>query len=184
MVPALLILFGVALVSGFHQGFKKSEGAVIEQSRAFFEEGQLEEAIKLLERRLAEKPEDVGAAREFGVNLMLLHRYQQAVEYQEFVVRLDPYDAQTRVDLGLNYSRHQGRVQEAVEALSEAVAISPSPRNRVLLAQCLALSGRLQEAEDLARSVAQESPDYPFAQKFLRELASERGLGWSSQGGA
>jgi len=102
----------------------------------------------------------------------LLREYDQAVVFQESVARLDPNDSQTRVELGLNYLARQHEPARAVPVLREAALLDPSPRNRSLLAQALAASGRTEEARSELEDLLKDSPDYKFGRNLLASLGS------------
>jgi tetratricopeptide (TPR) repeat protein len=134
-------------------------------------QGDFEGARRIYQERLSSHPDDAEAVKGLAVALSILHRFDEAVVYQEKAVRLDAMDSQLWVELGLNYLGHQGRPEEAVGALRAAADLDPSGRNRTLLAQALLADGRGEEAERELRSIIVDEPDFPFAYVLLlREL--------------
>jgi tetratricopeptide (TPR) repeat protein len=134
-------------------------------------QGDFEGARRIYQERLSSHPDDAEAVKGLAVALSILHRFDEAVVYQEKAVRLDAMDSQLWVELGLNYLGHQGRPEEAVGALRAAADLDPSGRNRTLLAQALLADGLGEEAERELRSIIVDEPDFPFAYVLLlREL--------------
>jgi tetratricopeptide (TPR) repeat protein len=75
-----------------------------------------------------------------------------------------------------------GRTNEAVDALQQALKLSPSPQQRVRLMLTLgvrlAAAGRYQEASNLYRRFLKQTPDFPdqiLIYRHLRDLAFKMG---------
>ena len=81
-----------------------------------------------------EKAPEAGAARfNLGGVLRRLGRNDAAIEQLEIAARLDPADADVRVELGLAYQA-AGETEKAAAALKEAIALAPeSPEARLHL---------------------------------------------------
>ncbi len=147
------------------------------EARELEERGDWSGAIAVYERMLANDPEDLRALTGIAVALMVLHRFDDALEYQERVVLADPLDAQTRVELGFNYLGHQNRADDAVRVLGEAVELQPSAKNMTFLAQAQEATGDRAAAEATLRRAIEADPEYPYAYSQLASLLAEAGRG-------
>ncbi len=145
----------------------------VREGHALSIEGKLEEANRMYSARLSTDKNDIAAVRGMAVNLFLMRRYDQALPFQQLVVKLDDRDAQTRVELGLNYLVHQDEPLEATFVLREAATIDPSPRNRTLLAKALVAAGDPPAAVYQLRSVLASAPEYDYARQTLVQLERE-----------
>ena len=144
--------------------------------------GDLDGALGAYQQVLVEDPDDVGALSGAAVCLMLLQRFDEALELQERVVALDPGDALTRVELGFNYLNHQERADDAVRVMSEAAALESSAKNLTFLAQAQAATGDLAGAEDTLRQAIETDPQYGYSYSQLASLLEEQGRGDEARG--
>jgi tetratricopeptide (TPR) repeat protein len=143
----------------------------------FEKQGNLTAALAIYTNVLASDPEDTRALRGSAVILMMAGRYDEALVAQEQLVKLDPSDAQTRVELGFNYLNHQDRPQDAVQVLGEAVALEASARNLCYLAQAQEGSGDAHgaEAEQTLRRAIDTEPSYAYSYQLLESLLRAEG---------
>jgi tetratricopeptide (TPR) repeat protein len=165
---ALLIFSLVA--SGCGDG-RLGQAKIKEQAR------DLAGANRLYEQVLRDDPQDLAALRGLAINLTLLGKFAQALPYQEKVVKADPKDAQTRVELGFNYLNHQERAQDGLRLLEEAAALDGSARNRTFVAQARLAAGDAIRGERDLKAVIKDDPSYPFAYRLLAGLLEKQGRG-------
>ena len=140
------------------------------QALTFERQGNLEAALAIYKEALASDPDDLRALRGSAVILMMAGRYDEALVVQERLVKLDPADAQTRVELAFNYLNHQKRPQDAVRSLGEAVALEASAKNLCFLAQAQEGSGDAQGAEQTLRRAITTEPSYAYSYQLLEKL--------------
>jgi tetratricopeptide (TPR) repeat protein len=161
----------VALLSALCLGCADDFATARSMERA----GDWEGALSVYMQVLAKSPDDLRALSGAAVALMVLQRYEEALEYQERVVAADPNDAQTRVELGFNYLNHQGRPLDAVRVFEQAAALEPTAKNLTFLAQGQEAAGDLQNAEHTLRNAIQVDPSYGYAYSQLAKLLSDQG---------
>lgn len=163
----VLSLLSLAAVTSFVEGD-------LGRARRLEAGGDYEAASLIYRSHLANHPHAVEAIKGLAVNLALLGRHDEALPFQEEVCRNDRSDAQTRVELALNYVNHQRRVKAAVPLLREAVDVEPSPRNRALLGQVLSVDGQDEAAEAEWRSLIDDVPTYRYAYELLMRQMERR----------
>lgn len=132
--------------------------------------GDLRGAEAIYSQLVANDTDDIEALDGLAVTLMLQSRYDEALPIQERVVAADPSDVRSRVELGFNYLNHQGRGEDAVRVLTEAVAISDSAKNLTFLAQAQKATGNANEAETTLRRALEVDPRYAYSYIVLVEL--------------
>jgi tetratricopeptide (TPR) repeat protein len=130
-------------------------------------EGLFEEASESYRLHLLDEPDSLDALRGLAITLAVTGRFDEALDFQRRVCEADSSDAQTRVELALNYLNHQGRPDEAVGAMLEAVAVDPSPRNRALAGQVLIAAGQVAAGEEALRTLIQSEPQYGYPYQIL-----------------
>ena len=172
-----LLLIGFALGLALALAVAGCGGGLLDQARSKEQARDLVGADRFYEQLLRSDPTNLDALRGLAVNLSLLGRFDEALPYQEKVVRADPKDAQTRVELGFNYLNHQGRSRDALRVLEEAAALAPSARNRSFVAQARVGAGDTSGAEHDLRAVINDDPSYPFAYSLLIQLLEKQGRG-------
>lgn len=168
-VPAVLLLLILLSV------FCLSCGNDVADARKMESAGDWEGALSVYMQVLSERPDDLKALSGAAVALMVLQRYEEALEYQELVVAADSKDAQIRVELGFNYLNHQERPVDAVRVFEEAVSLEPTAKNLTFLAQGQKGAGDLQNAERTLRRAIEVDPTYGYAYGQLAELLSQQG---------
>jgi tetratricopeptide (TPR) repeat protein len=161
----------VALVSVTCLGCGDDLAGAREMERA----GDWEGALAVYQQVLTGHPEDLKALSGAAVTLMVLHRYEEALQYQERVVAADAADAQIRVELGFNYLNHQDRPGDAIRVFEEAVALERTAKNLTFLGQGQKGAGDQQNAERTLKEAIQLDPMYGYAYSQLVELLSDQG---------
>jgi tetratricopeptide (TPR) repeat protein len=150
-----------------------SERVSIAEARLM--EGELVPAEMLFRETLASDPENVRALGGLALALTLQGRYDEALIQQERVIAADPADGQTRVELGFNYLNHQGRPEDAVRVLQEAVGLDPSAKNLTFLAQAQVAQGDKEGAERSLRRATETDPAYAYSYGRLVDLLGAEG---------
>jgi tetratricopeptide (TPR) repeat protein len=145
------------------------------EAREFEKAGDWQGALGVYERVLADQPDNLTALSGGAVALVVLRRYDEALDLQEHVIAADAHDALTRVELGFNYLNHQGRPLDAVRVLSEAVELEPTAKNLTFLAQAQKAAGGLEECERSLREAIVVDPGYGYAYGRLAGLLREEG---------
>ena len=87
-----------------------------------------EEAIKIYEKALRQKPDDLFLTKEIGRALVLTHDYQRAIQYYESAVRNDPKKTELLTDLANLYLRLKD-FQSANLILEQALKKEPTDIN-------------------------------------------------------
>ena len=87
-----------------------------------------EEAIKVYEKALRQKPDDLFLTKEIGRALVLTHDYQRAIQYYESAVRTDPKKTELLTDLANLYLRLKD-YQSANLILEQALKKEPNDIN-------------------------------------------------------
>lgn len=145
------------------------------EARELEARGDLMGAVAIYEMMLADDPDDLDALAGIATDLLMLQRYDEALEFQERVVALDPEDVQTRLELGFNYLNHQEEPDEAVRVLSEAAALEPSGKHMGFLAQAQVLSGDVTGGEATLREALDKEPQYGRTYELLIGLLQADG---------
>lgn len=144
-------------------------------ARKLERQGDISGAIALYRESLRQDPHDLRAMNALAIDLLLLGDYDAALEVQENIVRLDPKDSLTRVELAFNYLNHQDRPADAVTYLKQAAELDPIAKNWAFLAQAQIESGDEAGAEEsLGRSLEADST-YPHAYSLLLALLEGQG---------
>lgn len=95
---------------------------------AFMRIQEPEEAIKVYEKALRQKPDDLFLTKEIGRALVLTHDYQRAIQYYESAVRNDPKKTELLTDLANLYLRLKD-FQSANLILEQALKKEPTDIN-------------------------------------------------------
>jgi tetratricopeptide (TPR) repeat protein len=170
-VGALIVLLVVASVGVWAGGC----GDPTDKARELENAGDWQGALGVYQRVLADQPDNLAALSGGAVALVMLRRYDEALDLQERVIAADAEDALTRVELGFNYLSYQGRPMDAVRVLSEAVELEPTAKNMTFLSQAQKAAGDLEECERSLRKAILVDPGYGYAYGRLAGLLTEEG---------
>jgi tetratricopeptide (TPR) repeat protein len=162
IVALALLVLGWVLTSLSLNG--KSD---LERGLRLEAEGRFGEAAQIYGAVLAEDPTSLQAVKGLAVALAVTGRFDEALPYQERACDADASDAQTRVELALNYMNHQGRPAEAVATIREAVALEPTPRNRALMGQLLIADGQAGVGREVLEDLIAQEPGYAYGYQVL-----------------
>ena len=91
--------------------------ALLMLSQSMRAEGNVEEAIRLLERASEQAPERLDTQRQLVELLTTTNQFVKAEPYLKHLVETDPEDAELRIDLAYNLHR-QGKTSEASEQIA------------------------------------------------------------------
>ena len=167
VLPAVLVALVMLMVAAC--------GGPLDEARSLEKAGDLEGAVTIYQRIIAEDSEDLDALTGLAVDLLQLKRYDEALLIQEKVAALDKTDVLTRVELAFNYLNHQDQPEKAVRYLTEAVALDPSAKNLTFLAQAQIRAGDAGGGELSLRSALDDDPKYPHAYLVLLSLFDSQG---------
>ena len=156
-----------------------------------------EEAIKVYERALAQRPDDLFLIREIGRALVLTHDYDNAIRYYETAISKDPRKTELLSDLAKLYLRLK-RFDQANRVLAKALetpvsdvaSVRIAVKNYVLLAKVALNASKsndplglqplqevqtaLQNAKTLQKSLLAKARDLtPEEVQKERELCAE-----------
>lgn len=123
-------------------------GVWVDAARAWFDAGDLSEAVERMETAVRKDRSRVAAHRALGRWLWTLDRKDEAIESLEEVVRLEPNDATAHRDLGWYYW-DEGRREDAVQSLSRAVALGVDNARDITLLVAARLSEENRSSEAL-----------------------------------
>jgi Tfp pilus assembly protein PilF len=145
-------------------------GGLLDQAHDLEKAGDLKGAIAAYQKALSQDPDNIRILAPLGSDLMIQGKFDEALPIQEKTVKLDPKDAQTRVELAFNYLNHQNQLSDAVRMLKEAVALDGSAKNLTFLAQAQAADNDTVSAEASLRQAIAKDPKYPHAYTLLMDL--------------
>lgn len=144
---------------------------------------KFEESTSLFEKALRLNPADLLSRRHLSANLWQLHRYPEAKQQLERILRADPRDSQTKLLLGL-VSEKTGDYSGAAAALSAIPElVRTQPEALIALAKSYYRVGERTKAADtlykladgredtagalLGTQVADEMQDYETAERLI-----------------
>jgi len=161
-----LTVVGMGLLSTAAWGCSDAQAT----ADALIKRGDLAGAEAIYRELVAANSSDIEALNGLAMTLMLEHRFDEALPLEERVIAADPKDVQTRVELGFNYLNHQGRPDDAIRVLREAVVLDGSAKNLTFLAQAQEAAGATDEAEQTLRRALGVDPKYAYSYEVLIEL--------------
>jgi Flp pilus assembly protein TadD len=139
------------------------------------EEGQVVEAIELLQTLRRYQPDDVAVLQNLGMAYSDLGQLDNAESVLRHAVNVAPDHVNARVALGVTLAR-KGRNAEAIPVLREAVAKEPTnPWAHRNLGGCLLSLGQIAEAETSLRRAVELNPDDPQSLFGLAQTLQARG---------
>jgi adenylate cyclase len=118
----------------------------------FFYERDHQQGLALLKKAIELQPSYAVAHQIYGVFLMILGRFEEALVPLERAVHLDPLSLRTNRTLGLAYYL-MGRLEDAEHWMEAAIAVRPdAAESHYLLARVYLQQGRLDQALSAARA--------------------------------
>ena len=126
--------------------------------KAKLEEGDVEEAIRLLEILRRHQPDDDVVLYNLGLALSDSGQFDKAEQFLRHAVEVDSENINAQVALGVALFR-QERYVDAIAVLREAVALEPTnPWAQRNLGGCFLKLGQIAEAEPCLRLAAELNP--------------------------
>lgn len=141
-----------------------------ERAKAFFDDGNYEQATRGLEQVVQRRPSDPDVHHQLGVAYGHLGRLDRALHHLQRVVELDQTRVAPRVQLALLHLE-QGRPSAAIPLLKQVLALDPEdPDAGWLLGRAQIRSGSLdagiasfEAAEEAADAAAREVPIWAYS---------------------
>lgn len=134
---------------------------LLNRARAFFDNGNFEQAARGFSRVVELLPEDSEIRYELAVSLHNLGQGQAAIPHLERLLELAPQRVDPRVLLASIYLDQQ-RPQDALPQLRQALRLVPEdPDAPWLLGRAQVMEGRLQEAIETFENARAASPSTP-----------------------
>ncbi len=123
-------------------------------------------AVDAIDRAMALDPNSAAVLSARGHILGYAGRYEEAIENLKTAMRLDPH----YVTIWLHFQAHanalKGEYEEAIPLLQQRIRRNPETDiSRVLLASCYGHLGRIDDAREIWRQVAEVNPEYSLEQK-------------------
>lgn len=152
-----------------------SDGVLAVQSRVYYEQGRLAEALKLSERSIELNPSNATAMGMRGWTLLALARPQEALVQIETAMRTSPRDPTLpglQMAAGVAHL-HLAQDAAAVQALAQAAKAMPqSALARLYLAGALGAAGRVDEARAEMAQFEQLRPGFTLSRFRAAEQSS------------
>ena len=139
-------------------GLKKGSGLLVNQAGIALQEGQVDAAIALYAKAIAEDPDDATAHLNLGAAYARQGDLRRAITEMETAARFAPDDAKVQQSLGTVLVR-QRQAEKAEAALRRAMALDPAGSGaRLVLADLLRRTGRCVEAVPLYAAGLERDP--------------------------
>jgi tetratricopeptide (TPR) repeat protein len=117
----------------------------------FFYERDHQQGLALLKKAIELQPSYAVAHQIYGILLLIVGRFEEALVPLERAVHLDPLSLRTNRTLGLAYYS-MGRLKDAEHWIGAAIAVRPdAAESHYLLARVYLQQGRLDQALSAAR---------------------------------
>lgn len=155
----------------------------LQTALAHLQDGQVAEAVRLLEQAAAEHPQSTSALHMLGVALAQQAQWARALDCLHRAVALDRDSASLQADLG-NVLALAGRRQEALTAFDRAIASDPgNASHHSNRANVLSALGRDDEALAGYETAIAFAPDFIDA-LYNRALLLQKGQRFDDAGAA
>jgi tetratricopeptide (TPR) repeat protein len=157
------------------RAFSEEDTRALVEARALMELGRHRQAVRTLERILAESPEDSDALLELTYAYLNLGELDRALSCADRVIAVSPETGE-----GFRYRAsiliQQGRMEEALSAAEVAVELSPEDGwNLYFLAEAQMKSFRISEAKETARRLLALMPEWSGSHDTLGRIAIQEG---------
>lgn len=158
----------------------KFDRAQLNLGNALVDTNRRDEAIGHFRIALQYHPQYAEARLNLGNALLTQGKVDEAIEQYRILLDFDPYDASGWGNLGtalLNKSRtDRAALDEAIEALDEALEINPASHNvHNSLGIAFASQGKLDAAIEAFRQALRHKPDFANAHSNLANCLFEKG---------
>lgn len=154
----------------------RGERLLLIRGKAAFDAGDLLNAVAWFTKAIADAPDSVAARTQLGTTFVRLGEPEKAIEQFETVLRIDPADQQTAIDLAILLS-DRARFRDAIAVLTRAGAQSSlASATATTLARLLAAAPDRSvrdgvKALELARAVFDREPSAAHAETIALALA-------------
>ena len=133
-------------------------------------------AVKVLLDEAAQRPEDSLPALKLANYFYDRQQFEQAIDWYQKVLALDPKNVNARTDLGTSYF-NMGRPQEALREFQRSLEINPEHEQTLFNSIVVNLEGthdlaRAQQAWDRLHAL---SPNYPGLDRLKQSIDAARG---------
>lgn len=172
--PAVVAPAGVAGgAATAEQGATPSQNPSLPQGHPPIDDAAM---VKVLQDEAMKNPNDPGPALKLANYLYDQQRFQQAIEWYQKTVALDPSNVSARTDLGTSYF-NIGRPQDALREFRKSLEISPKHEQTLFNLIVVNLEGThdlaaAQQAWDRLHSL---SPNYPRLDRLKESIDAARG---------
>lgn len=131
------------------------------------------EQVAEYRRRVEENPNDVEALVELGNVSLVLKRPNDAKEYYERALKVDPSRTQTRMDLAIAL-RFLGQTDEAINELNKVLAKDPKNAAALYNLGVILLEDKHDQQKAIAKweLLMKAHPDYPHAAELRQVVES------------
>ncbi len=131
--------------------------------------------VKVLQDEAAQNPKDPAPALKLANYLYDQRKFEQAIDWYQKVVALDPKNVSARTDLGTSYY-NVGRPQEALGEFRRSLEIDPKHEQTLFNSIVVNLQGThdlaaAQQAWDRLHAV---SPNYPGLDRLKQSIEAAR----------
>ena len=131
--------------------------------------------VKVLQDEAAQNPKDPAPALKLANYLYDQRKFEQAIDWYQKVVALDPKNVSARTDLGTSYY-NVGRPQEALSEFRRSLEIDPKHEQTLFNSIVVNLQGThdlaaAQQAWDRLHAV---SPNYPGLDRLKQSIEAAR----------
>ena len=163
-------------VQAFQTAIRQEPRAVMARvnlAMAYARQGQGKQAENQLNQALATAPDNAAANFNMGLLAAEMQKPLKAEQHLRAALKSDPQMAPAAYNLGLLiYDKNPA---EAVDLLTRAWKLNPSPDYAFTLAYLLNKSRRLIKATELLRAISQRWPAYGQAYLLLAEIQAGQG---------
>lgn len=151
---------------------------------AYFQQGQLEQALSKLQKAVKQDPQLADAHAGLAVVYERLGETEQAASHHLRAIELAPQDSSMLNNYG-RFLCNQNKLEEAEERFQQA-ARNPLYRNPELplgnAGLCFHRAGKIDKAEDYLLRALQANPRFPPALLRMAEIRYSKGSAMSARG--
>ncbi len=132
--------------------------------------------VKVLQEEAAQNPKDPAPALKLANYLYDRQHFEQAIEWYQKVVALDPKNVSARTDLGTSYF-NAGRPQEALREFRKSLEINPKHEQTLFNSIVVNLEGthNLAAAQQAWDRLDALNPNYPGLDRLKQSIGAARG---------
>jgi tetratricopeptide (TPR) repeat protein len=137
--------------------------------------GEAGKAAPILHKIHEENPEKIDVLRLCGKAYWMLNQYELAIQFYKRVIKLDPENFESWLDLSALFSANFQNT-EALYFATQALSLNPTdPRGHLNLGCALSVMGRVDDAHYCFETVLKMSPDNVSALTNIAVVQEKRG---------